>query len=168
MRWVGNVACTGAITVAYIFCIGTREGKRAFGRPRRRWDDNVNKLWKVHVAEEFWSPRRSSTIDLWHQWRRKGVLTGWPAWSLHHGLCCCLWIPHAEIPRMQIPHAGTPHPVRSIQKRMCESSCSVQYYWPIAAKIEMRRQMLVKLAATGFVKLHPAGLDLFTCAQTDK
>ena len=31
MRWAGHVACLGERT----------EGRRSFGRPRRRWEDNI-------------------------------------------------------------------------------------------------------------------------------
>jgi hypothetical protein len=37
MRWAGNVARVGRGEVF----VGKPEGKRALGRPRRRWDSNI-------------------------------------------------------------------------------------------------------------------------------
>jgi hypothetical protein len=40
MRWAGHVARMGAKKNAYRILVGTQEGKRPIGRPRRRWEDN--------------------------------------------------------------------------------------------------------------------------------
>jgi hypothetical protein len=40
MRWAGHVACKGERTGAYRVLVGKPEGKRAVGRPMRRWEDN--------------------------------------------------------------------------------------------------------------------------------
>jgi len=41
MTWVGHVARTGKRTVMYRVLVGKPEGKRALGRPRCRWEDNI-------------------------------------------------------------------------------------------------------------------------------
>jgi hypothetical protein len=39
MEWAGHVASLRTMRNAHIF-VGKPEGKRPFGRPRRRWQDN--------------------------------------------------------------------------------------------------------------------------------
>jgi hypothetical protein len=41
MRWAGNVARVGKGRGMYRVLVGKAEGKRPFGRPRCRWEDNV-------------------------------------------------------------------------------------------------------------------------------
>jgi len=41
MRWAGHVARMGEERGAYRVLVGKPEGKRALGRPRRRWVDNI-------------------------------------------------------------------------------------------------------------------------------
>jgi hypothetical protein len=41
MRWVGQVARMGVVRNAYIL-VGRPEGRRPLGRPRHRWEDNIN------------------------------------------------------------------------------------------------------------------------------
>jgi hypothetical protein len=41
MRWAVHVACMGERRVVYRVLVGKPEGKRPFGRPRHRWQDNV-------------------------------------------------------------------------------------------------------------------------------
>jgi hypothetical protein len=41
MRWAGHVARTGEGRGAYRILVGSPEGRRPFGRPRRRWEDNI-------------------------------------------------------------------------------------------------------------------------------
>jgi hypothetical protein len=41
MRWVGHVARLRYRRVACRTLVGKLEGKRPFGRPRRRWEDNI-------------------------------------------------------------------------------------------------------------------------------
>jgi len=41
MRWVGHVARVGEKRGVYRVWVGKPEGKRALGRPRRRWEDNI-------------------------------------------------------------------------------------------------------------------------------
>jgi len=40
MRWAGHVASMGDRRGVYRFWVGKHEGKRPFGSPRRRWEDN--------------------------------------------------------------------------------------------------------------------------------
>jgi hypothetical protein len=41
MRWAGHVACIGENKNAYRILVGKPEGKRPLGRPRHRWEDNI-------------------------------------------------------------------------------------------------------------------------------
>jgi len=41
MRWAVHVACMGEIRGVYRVLVGKPEGKRLFGRPRHRWQDNI-------------------------------------------------------------------------------------------------------------------------------
>jgi hypothetical protein len=47
MRWEGHVARMGEKRNAYRILVGTPEGKRPLGRPRRRWVDNI----KIDLTE---------------------------------------------------------------------------------------------------------------------
>jgi hypothetical protein len=42
MRWAGHVARMGKGRDVYRVLVGRPEGKRPLGRPRRRWEDNIN------------------------------------------------------------------------------------------------------------------------------
>ena len=42
MRWAGHVARMGDGRGVHRVLIGKPEGKRLLGRPRRRWEDNIN------------------------------------------------------------------------------------------------------------------------------
>jgi len=42
MWWAGHVACKGESRGVYRVLVGTPERKRPLGRPRRRWEDNIN------------------------------------------------------------------------------------------------------------------------------
>jgi hypothetical protein len=50
MRWAGHVARMGEKRNAYRLLVGTPEGKRPLGRPRRRWMDNI----KMDLLEIGW------------------------------------------------------------------------------------------------------------------
>jgi hypothetical protein len=50
MRWAGHVARTGEKRNAYRILMGSSEGKRPLGRPRRRWVDNI----KIDLREIGW------------------------------------------------------------------------------------------------------------------
>jgi hypothetical protein len=41
MRCAGHVARMGEMRNAYNISVGKPEGKRPFGRPRRRWENNI-------------------------------------------------------------------------------------------------------------------------------
>jgi hypothetical protein len=40
-RWAGRVASKGERRGVYRVLVGTAEGQRPLGRPRRRWEDNI-------------------------------------------------------------------------------------------------------------------------------
>ena len=42
MRWAGHVARMGEGRGVHRVLVGKPEGKRPLGRPRRRWEDNIN------------------------------------------------------------------------------------------------------------------------------
>jgi len=42
MRWAGHVARMGERRGVCRVLVGKHEGKRPFGRPRHRWEDNIN------------------------------------------------------------------------------------------------------------------------------
>jgi hypothetical protein len=46
MRWAGHVARMGKKTGAYRILVGRPERRRPLGRPRRRWEDNINWIFK--------------------------------------------------------------------------------------------------------------------------
>ena len=41
MRWAGHVALMGEGRGVHKVLVGKPEGKRPLGRPRRRWEDNI-------------------------------------------------------------------------------------------------------------------------------
>jgi hypothetical protein len=43
MRWTGHVARMEESRGVYGVLVGKPEGKRPFGRPRLRWEDNINR-----------------------------------------------------------------------------------------------------------------------------
>jgi hypothetical protein len=49
MRWAGHVVLVGE-RGAYRFLMGKPEGKKHFGRPRRRWKDSI----KLDLQEVGW------------------------------------------------------------------------------------------------------------------
>jgi hypothetical protein len=42
MRWAGHVARMEEGRGVYRLLVGSSEGTRPLGRPRRRWEDNIN------------------------------------------------------------------------------------------------------------------------------
>jgi hypothetical protein len=50
MRWAGHVARIEEKRNAYRLLVGTPEGKRPLGRPRRRWEDNI----RMDLVEVEW------------------------------------------------------------------------------------------------------------------
>jgi hypothetical protein len=51
MRWPGHVARMRESKGAYKVLVGKSEGKRSFGRLRRRWEDNI----KMDLQELGWA-----------------------------------------------------------------------------------------------------------------
>jgi hypothetical protein len=51
MRWAGHVARIGEKRNAYMLLAGKSEGKRALGRARRGWVDNI----RMDLGEVGWS-----------------------------------------------------------------------------------------------------------------
>ena len=55
MRWTGHVACMGERRGVYRVLVGKPEGNILFGRPRRRWYDNIKMdLQEVGCAGVEW------------------------------------------------------------------------------------------------------------------
>jgi hypothetical protein len=53
----------GEMRNAYRIIVGKPEGKRSLGRPRRRWEDNNNKMYLKEIGCE--SLDRINLIDHW-------------------------------------------------------------------------------------------------------
>jgi hypothetical protein len=55
MRWAGHVARMGEGRGVYRILVGSPEGKRPLGRPRRRWEDNIKMdLGEIGVDGANW------------------------------------------------------------------------------------------------------------------
>jgi hypothetical protein len=55
MRWVGHVARMGEERKVYKVLVGKSEGKRPFGRPRRRWEDGSRlDLREIGLGDVDW------------------------------------------------------------------------------------------------------------------
>ena len=55
MRWAGHVARMGEERGVHRVLVGKPEGKRALGRPRRRWDDNIKMdIQEVGGGHGYW------------------------------------------------------------------------------------------------------------------
>ncbi|KAJ4427587.1 hypothetical protein ANN_25235 [Periplaneta americana] len=55
LRWAGHVARMGESRNAYRVLVGTLEGNRSLGRPRRRWEDNIKMdLMEVGYDDREW------------------------------------------------------------------------------------------------------------------
>jgi hypothetical protein len=55
MRWAGHVARMGEVRGAYNILVGRPEGRRPLGRPRHRWEDNINMhLWEIRFGDVDW------------------------------------------------------------------------------------------------------------------
>jgi hypothetical protein len=56
MRWAGNVAHMGESRGVYRVLVGTTEGKRLLGRPKRRWEGNIKMdLQKMGCEDKDWT-----------------------------------------------------------------------------------------------------------------
>jgi len=53
MRWAGHVAHMGEGRGVHRVLVGKPEGRRPLGRPRRRWEDNINKTDLQEVGGNF-------------------------------------------------------------------------------------------------------------------
>jgi hypothetical protein len=54
MRWAGHVARMDGTRGVHRVLVGTSEGKRPLGRPRRRWEDNLRRdLWEIGVEGDW-------------------------------------------------------------------------------------------------------------------
>ena len=51
MGWATCVACMGESRVVHRVLVGKLEGKRPFGRPRRRWKDNIKMGFQAVLCE---------------------------------------------------------------------------------------------------------------------
>jgi len=69
MRWVGHVTRMGERRGACRVLVGKPEGKRPLGRPKRRWEDNI----ELDLQEVGWA---SWIGFIWFRIRRGGVF--WP------------------------------------------------------------------------------------------
>jgi hypothetical protein len=66
MRWAGHVARMGEGRVVYRVLIGRHEGKRPLGRPRCRWEDNVEMdLREIGIDGANWIQLAQDRV----QWR---------------------------------------------------------------------------------------------------
>jgi hypothetical protein len=66
MRWVGHVARIGEWRGAYRVLVWRPEGKRALGRPRCRWEDNIKlDLWEIGIDGANWIQLAQDRV----QWR---------------------------------------------------------------------------------------------------
>ena len=54
MRWAGHVARVGERRGVYRVSVGEPQGKRPFGRPRRRWEDSI-KMGLQEVGFGLWT-----------------------------------------------------------------------------------------------------------------
>jgi hypothetical protein len=66
MRWAGHEARMEAGRGTYRVLVGRPEGKRPLGRPRRRWEDNINMdLREIGIDGANWIQLAQDRI----QWR---------------------------------------------------------------------------------------------------
>jgi hypothetical protein len=66
MRWAGHVACMGDGRDVYRVLIWRPEGKRALGRSRRRWDDNIKTdLGEIGIDGANWTQLAQDRFQWW-------------------------------------------------------------------------------------------------------
>jgi len=66
MRWVGHVACMGERRGVYRVLVGKPEGKRPFGKPRRRQEDNIKMdLQEVGCGDMDWIKLTQDRDRMW-------------------------------------------------------------------------------------------------------
>jgi hypothetical protein len=75
MRWAGHVVCMGLLRCAYNILVRRPEGRRPLGRPRHRWEDNINMDLReigfgdvdwIHLAQDRdrWRALVNTVMDL--------------------------------------------------------------------------------------------------------
>jgi hypothetical protein len=68
MRWAGHVACVGEGRGVYRVLVGRPEGKRPLGRPRRRWEDNIEMdLREIRIDGAIWIQLAQDRVQ-WRAW----------------------------------------------------------------------------------------------------
>jgi hypothetical protein len=66
MRWEGYVACMGQGRGIYRVLVGRPEGKRQMGRPRHRWEDNINlDLRETGIDGMNWIQLAQDRVQWW-------------------------------------------------------------------------------------------------------
>jgi hypothetical protein len=83
MRWAGQVTRKVEMRVAYNIMVGKAEGKRPFGRSRRRWEENIGMDlreigWEsadwMHLAQDRdqWRTLVKTIMKFWFH-KRRGI-----------------------------------------------------------------------------------------------
>jgi hypothetical protein len=85
MRWVVHVACIGEVRSEYIVFVGKTEGKRPFGRPGFRWEDNITIDLNRNRVGGVWTGFMSLRIGTQGQVVVKSVMNY--RVSISHGIC---------------------------------------------------------------------------------
>jgi len=62
MRWAVHVTRMGERSGVYMTLVGKPEGKRSLGRPRRRWEDNINMLIITGAFKLFLPPTGKTAV----------------------------------------------------------------------------------------------------------
>jgi hypothetical protein len=66
MRWAGHVAHMEEERNIYRFSVGRPEGKRPLGRPKRRWEDNINMtLREIGIGGTKWIRLAQDRVQWW-------------------------------------------------------------------------------------------------------
>ena len=83
MRWAGRVACIGERRGVYGVLVGKIEGREPLGRPRRRWEDNIQMdLQEVGCGDLDWTDLAEDR-DRW--WSLVNAVINEPSGSLKCG-----------------------------------------------------------------------------------
>jgi hypothetical protein len=69
MRWAGHVACMVEERKVYRVLVDKPQGKRPFGRPRRRWEDAI----RMNLREIGWGSVEWMQLALDRDWWRAVV-----------------------------------------------------------------------------------------------
>jgi hypothetical protein len=65
-KWAGHMACMGEGRGVYMVLVGRSEGKRPLGRPRHRWEDNIEMdLREIGINGTNWIQLAQDRV----QWR---------------------------------------------------------------------------------------------------